>query len=295
MAAAVLDTRSLVPPSLERRVDARAAATASRDLLARARITLTYAWRHHRVPHLAEPVLFTEWIQHRKLHDRDPRLPRLADKLLVKAEVARVLGPEWVTPTLWHGTALPLSSTWPAPFVVKSRHGSNQTVFVRSPDVDWPALRHRTARWMSARYGVWLDEWLYGEIERGLLVEPFIGGAGALPIDYKLHVFAGRVAVVEVHLQRETAHRWLMLDRDWRPFDRHLDAPPRPRTLARMIEGAETLARDHDYVRVDLYEIAGNPRFGELTFYPGSGLHPIHPPSLDKTMGALWREARTRR
>ncbi|HCB74662.1 MAG TPA: hypothetical protein DEP91_00545, partial [Sphingomonas bacterium] len=61
-----------------------------------------------------------------------------------------------------------------------------------------------------------------------------------------------------------------------------------PAALARMIEGAETLGAGFDFVRVDLYDIAGTPRFGELTFYPGSGLDRFDPPSLDRLLGRLW-------
>ena len=264
---------------------------ANGSLLARLRIHLTYAFRHRRIVRLAEPSLFTELIQYRKLHDRNPAFPRLADKLLAKDAVGALLGPEWVTPTLWHGTALPAAPIWPLPFVLKARHGCNQYAFVRSTDIDWQALRRRTRRWMSDRYGYWLDEWLYTQIERGLLIEPFIGADDVLPIDYKLLVFGGRVAFVQVHLGRETAHRWMLFDRDWRKLTPGPDAPPPPRTLAAMIEAAELLGRAFDFVRADFYEIAGRPRFGEMTFYPGSGLSPIDPPHLDAVMGDLWRDA----
>ena len=270
------------------------APSSQRLALARARVTLCYLWCHRRAPRLAEPELFTEWVQHRKLYDRDPRLPPLADKLLVKDRVTRKLGQEWVTPTLWHGAALPPAPRWPAPFVVKSRHGSNQIAFVRSAAIDWADLRRRTDSWTAARYGWWLDEWIYGEIDRGLLVEPFIGENDVLPIDYKFHVFGGRVEFVQVHLERETAHRWVVFDRAWRPAGRYADSPPPPRSLPAMIAAAETLAEGIDYVRADFYEVAGAPRFGELTFYPGSGLMALDPPSLDATMGALWRSARER-
>ena len=66
-----------------------------------------------------------------------------ADKVAVKAYVADVLGAEWVTPTIWHGTTLPDQPSWKHPFVVKSRHGSNQTIFVRDKNFDWADLRAR--------------------------------------------------------------------------------------------------------------------------------------------------------
>ena len=262
----------------------------------RLRIGLTYLWRHGRLPQIAEPRLFTEFVQHRKLYDRDTRLPRLADKIDAKAFVAARLGAEWVVPTLWQGTALPSAPAWPAPFVVKSRHGCNQTRFWRGDGGDWRAIRRAGRRWMRGRYGLWLDEWLYAGIERGLLVEPFLGGGPALPVDYKLFVFAGRVEYVQVHLGRGERHRWIVLDRDWRRVSAASiePDPARPRTLPAMIAAAEALAAGFDFVRVDLYEIDGRPLFGEMTFYPGSGLDRFAPRTLDGRMGRHWAQARTR-
>lgn len=259
----------------------------------RLRIGLTYLVRHGRLPDLASPRSFNELVQVRKLTDRDARLPRLADKVLVKAFVADRLGDEWVIPTLWHGQELPVSAQWHAPFVVKSRHGCNQRIFFRSEDQDWPSIVRRAERWASRRYGHWLDEWLYGQIEPGLLVEPFIGAEGKLPIDYKLFVFGGRVEYIQVHLDREHEHRWIVFDRSWSrltpgPADPRL---ARPSSMLRMIDAAETLAAGFDFVRIDMYEICGRPLFGEMTFYPGSGLEKFDPPLLDMAMGEHWLAA----
>lgn len=261
------------------------------DVLPRLRLHLTYMWRHRRRLDLAAPRLFTEHVQHRKLHDRDQRLPLYADKLGVKSIVADRLGNDWVIPTLWHGETLPAVPPWPRPFVVKSRHGCKQIAFVRTPGVDWPALRARAARWVERRYGYWLDEWLYAVIPRGLLVEPFVGTGDRLPVDYKLFVFGGEVAYVQVHLTRERAHRWSVLDLDWRPMIPGGETPPRPASLPAMVAAAQELSRGFAFVRVDFYEVSGVPKFGEMTFYPGSGLDPVNPPHLDAVMGDLWRKA----
>ena len=52
------------------------------------------------------------------------------------------------------------------------------------------------------------------------------------------------------------------------------------------------MGRGFDFVRVDLYEPAGTPLFGEMSFYPGSGLDRFDPPELDTLMGSLWLAAR---
>ena len=263
--------------------------------LAPARVRLTYLWQHRRLPDLARPRLFTEWVQHRKLYDRDHRLPTLADKVAVKALVAERLGAEWIIPTLWHGRALPDAPPAPTPLVVKARHGCGQIAFVHDP-ADWRGLRARTRRWARARYGYWLDEWAYAAVPRGLLVEPYVGDGPTLPVDYKCFVFGGRVEFVQVHLARATAHRWIVMDRDWRRVSLATGDPdpPPPATLARIIIAAETLAHGHDFLRADFYEVAGQPLFGELTIYPGSGLLRVEPPALDRAMGDHWRRARDR-
>lgn len=269
---------------------------ATRDLdyrhptLASARVRLAYVWRHGRWPNLRSPTLFTELVQRRKLEDRDPRMSQLADKVRVKAFVASRLGDHWVTPTLWHGDKLPALPAWPIPFVVKSRHGCNQRAFVRSGLEDWQNICRAAERWLVQPYGRWLDEWAYGDIPRGIMVEPFVGSAGQLPIDWKLYVFGGRVCFVQVHLERELDHRWVVMDRDWqRASGRTNDPDPaQPRSLNAMIEAAEELGQNFDFVRVDFYEIDGKPRFGEMTFYPGSGLDRFDPVSLDARMGQEW-------
>ncbi len=260
-------------------------------LSARARIALTYFWCHGRWPDLSRPRRFTELVQWRKLHDRDPRLPALADKVRVKQFVADALGEDWVTPTLWSGTKIPRHFAWAPPCVVKSRHGCNQTIFLWSQSHDTTALQRRVDRWVRTTYGTWLDEWLYTGIPRGALIEPFIGEARALPVDYKFYVFGGRVGYIQAHFGRGSQHRWTVMDPNWRRVSRASEGgdPVRPRALDVMIDAAEKLARDFDFVRVDLYDLASGPRFGEMTFYPGSGLDRFDPVSLDVRMGMLWR------
>jgi hypothetical protein len=213
----------------------------------------------------------------------------------VKDHVAAVLGPAWVIPTLWSGTELPEEAPWPRPFVLKARGGCRQVRVVRPGD-DWAAIRAVAGGWTRRPYGVWLDEWLYRQIPRGFLAEAFAGPGPGVPIDYKLFVFGGRVEYISVHLQRDLngrGHRQVVLDRDWtRVCASHEGPDPaRPLALQTMIAGAERLGAPFDFVRVDLYDLPDRPCFGEVTFYPGSGLDPIAD-DLDLAMGAHWLAAR---
>ncbi|UVO50415.1 hypothetical protein M0208_07745 [Sphingomonas sp. SUN019] len=260
------------------------------DQSARLRVALTYLWRHNRLPNLANPTLFTELVQLRKLRDRDPRMPAMADKVAVKSVVAAQLGREWVIPMLWSGDLLPRHFPWECPVVVKSRHGCNQNVFVRHGPSDWSAARFSSARWMTRDYGWWLDEWLYAHIPRGLLIEPMIGNGSDLPIDYKIYVFGGQATHVQVHLGRERNHRWVMHDMNWRAIANNAPSVRRPTALLAMAAAAEHLAEGFSFARVDFYQPSDQPLFGEISFYPGSGLDVFDPPELDGEMGRLWLE-----
>jgi hypothetical protein len=53
---------------------------------------------------------------------------------------------------------------------------------------------------------------------------------------------------------------------------------------------ATALARDFDFVRVDLYNVHGRVVFGELTFTPVAGFLKFHPESWDAELGRRWPE-----
>lgn len=265
------------------------------------KLALMHLVRNGYLPDLGRPRTFNELVQARKLHDRDPLLPLLADKLNVKDIVTQRLGEEWVIPTLWRGKELPEHPQWPLPFVLKSSHGCSQCAFVRSGDEPWPPIRTKAHAWLRRPYGAILDEWLYGKIEPQLLIEPFIGQSGALPLDYKFFVFGGRAEFIQVDTDREHAHKRAIFDRDWQRLPLGLQFPierrhiAQPRSLGVMIKAAEAVSHGLDFVRVDFYEVEGRPLFGEMSFYPGSGLDRFRPVSFDTLFGELWLQARRHR
>jgi hypothetical protein len=55
-----------------------------------------------------------------------------------------------------------------------------------------------------------------------------------------------------------------------------------------MMRYAAQIGEGFPYLRVDLYEMDGKPKFGEATFYPGAGLEVFHPREFDELFGAQW-------
>jgi hypothetical protein len=269
------------------------------DFLDRLWVNYHYLRTVRRPLDLRHPSAFTEKVQVAKLTWRSPRMVALADKVEAKRVVAAALGPEWVTPTLYAGAALPPRSdrTWAVPHVIKCNHRSGGNHFVRSGDPDWGTIERSVARQLSKGYGRRLAEWVYSQIKPQVLVEPYIGNP-EVPPDYKLHLFGGKFAFTLVNWDRFSAggmqratfdHAWKRLpfamssDGDYQGDD----LPRRPVSYEDMIAGAQTLAQGFPFARVDLYEIGGRPRFGEVTFYPQSGYLRM-PRQHDLEIGAMW-------
>ena len=250
-------------------------------------MAIAYRWRHGRWPDLDAPKRFTEWVHWRKLNDRRHDLALLTDKAHSKAIAEARLDPSLSIPTLWLGDRLPDVAPWPMPFIVKANHGCGQYVVVRDV-ADYARAKAASPRWIGRAYGEWLDEWHYGAARRLVLVEPYIGGRD-LPLDYKVYVFGGRAEVVQLHERRgRGGHRWTQYDRAWNALSSDpIEAAP-PACLAEMLAAAEAMAGSEDFLRVDFYFEDGALKFGEYCLYPGSGLDPFKPDTLDLELGALW-------
>lgn len=61
---------------------------------------------------------------------------------------------------------------------------------------------------------------------------------------------------------------------------------PTPVSLNRMIEIAEVLSAGFPEVRVDLYEVGGNPYFGELTFTSNGGFNSFYTKDFMMELGS---------
>jgi hypothetical protein len=265
-------------------------------LPAEAAIRLEFRRRLGRWPNLREPRTFNEKIQYRKLHGEHHRYVQLADKVFVKEHVREILGADWVVPTIWFGKELPAPDerTWPVPFVIKASHTSGHNVFVRSEEQKRGREIERICQnWLLFPYHQYLIERWYDFVDRQLIVEPIIGEN---LMDYKFYVFDGVVRFIHVDTDRFGTHKRCFYDRHWNRLSFTLEFPletrpiERPRHLIQMVKAAETLAADFDFVRIDFYDLDDHPKFGEMTFAPGSGYERFSPTDYDLVMGEYWHQ-----
>ncbi len=114
--------------------------------------------------------------------------------------------------------------------------------------------------------------------------------------DYKFYCFGGnpRLLYVSRGLENHATARISFLNLDWTfaPFSRNdyasfEELPKRPASFDKMVKLARTLSEGIPFVRVDFYDVAGEPKFSEMTFHPCSGFMPFDPPEWDLRLGDM--------
>ncbi len=239
---------------------------------------------------LAEPATIGDKAAWRKINDRNPDFPILADKLRVRDFVAERLGQAAASalfPKLYQviGRASDLDlAGLPGDLVIKANHASGWIIILRegSPvDADW--VRRVCRHWLRRSYAPQKQEWAYRRIPRRVLVEELLlDPRGRIPDDVKFHMYDGICRRCTVETGRDAAVKWCHYTPDWALYDRANTnaaakgklAPerPRPAQFEAMLEIAEKLSRGLDYLRVDFLDLGERFVMTELTVYPGSGM-----------------------
>lgn len=251
-----------------------------------------------RVPDLENPVRFSEKLQWLKLNNRDPLQTVLADKHAVRAYlIERGFGDLLCRQLACIEDARAVDfEALPERFVIKAAHASGWNLIVADKArLDRKQARRLMAAWL--RQGIFWNgrEWPYRDMPHRLVIEEYLSDASGGLRDYKFYCFNGEPQFVQANsgrLSQEHAQNFYSLDWQILPFGKDL-APrpdieiPRPPALQRMIDIARALSVGHPYIRVDLYDLDGRVVFGELTFYPASGLPDFIPDEQDFVCGEM--------
>ncbi|EFF84026.1 hypothetical protein HMP0015_0454, partial [Acinetobacter haemolyticus ATCC 19194] len=125
-------------------------------------------------------------------------------------------------------------------------------------------------------------EWNYKNIKPKILVENFLETTEPL-LDFRFFCFHGKVKMIFVDIDtaaedgtHNPSAKRNIYDREFnlmnftvgrQNFDTSL--VKKPNNLNVMIEYAERISNPFVFCRVDLYNLNGDIKFGEITFYPG--------------------------
>lgn len=255
--------------------------------------------------HLKNPKRFTEKLQWLKLYDRKPYYTAMVDKYTAKEYAAAIIGSEYIIPTLgvWDCPDEIDFDKLPDKVVLKTTHDSGTVkVIDQSKGFDRDALIRYFKTRQQRNLADLTKEWPYQGVKPRVIAEQYIEGVetetGEHELrDYKFFSFNGIVKCMKIDYDRFTCHHanYYGRNRERLPFGEkkfpsdETKAVELPVHFDEMVHLAEKLAKDIPFIRVDFYEANGKVYFGELTFFPASGLGPFEPDDWDYTLGS-WLE-----
>lgn len=260
-------------------------------------IRLRYKNVFSRFPDLRNPKTFNEKLNWLKLYDRNMIYTIMVDKYEAKRYVADIIGEEYIVPTygIWDRAEDIDFDSLPDKFVLKATHDSGRVIICRDKstlDKD-NAIREMRKSLRRNFYAV-TREWPYKNVKPRIIAEQLLETLDGSEIaDYKVHNFNGIPRIILVCRDRFNGVMTEdFYDTQWNHIDVRRPAHPnamrledQPKTLEKMLELSQRLSEGIPFVRNDFYSINGKVYFGEMTFYPASGLVPFVPESYDLMFG----------
>lgn len=270
-------------------------------------IQLYYFLKFKKKCDLKNPKTFNEKLQWIKLYDRNPQYIKMVDKYEAKNYVSRIIGAEYIIPTLgrWDKFKEIDFKSLPDQFVLKCTHDSNCTIICKDKkNFDFAKAEKRLTESLSFNYYYVGREWPYKYVKPRIIAEKYMNISNGTErnnkedglIDYKFYCFNGIPKFLYISQgldHHETARiSFVTLDWEFAPFERKdykpfTILPPKPKNFDSMIEISKKLSKGHRFLRVDLYEIDEQVYFSELTFTPCSGMMLFKNPKDDEKLGHL--------
>jgi len=252
-------------------------------------------------PNFIKPRRFSEKLWSRQLHDRDPKLTVISDKLLVRDYVASKVGINYLVPLLWRGDnpeEIPFDEL-PNKFVIKTNHGCEYNIIVYDKTkLDREKAKQQLKKWLGENFGqdTFLGiAWGYKNIRPTIFIESFIEDHGKVPVDYKFWCFSGKIEFISLHFDRFENYSTLSFSRNFElggglnfGLPLYSGTFKVPSNYKEIVRVAESLAEGFDFIRVDLYMVENKIYFSELTPYPGGVTTRFVPVKQDFQLGEKW-------
>lgn len=248
---------------------------------------------------LKNPKTFNEKLQWLKLYNRKPEYTTMVDKYAVKEYVANTIGEEYIIPTLgvWDNVDEINWDSLPKQFVLKTTHGGGGCDVIICKDKSTFNIEIAKEKLRnSLKSDIFLNfrEWPYKNVPKRIIAEQFMSNNGKDLEDYKIHCFNGNPKFILIC--RDRYGEGPMIDDfytpDWSLMDVKRPGHPnsvipleKPVLLEQMLSLSKILSKNIPFLRVDFYIIENKIYFGELTFFPASGMSKFEPKEWDEIFG----------
>lgn len=178
----------------------------------------------------------------------------------------------------------------PTSFVIKTTNGGggNSVLIVKDKtSLNRDEVIKQLNSWLKIPMGYKYAETHYNRITPKLMVEKLLenNSNSSSLLDYKFNCFDGKVYSIFFCSDREFGKSvcYSVYDLDWNLYPEKMKPKyridkvfNRPDSLNKMIEYSKQLSLGIPYVRVDWYEVSGEPVFGEMTFTPAGGFQSFY-------------------
>ena len=250
---------------------------------------------------LRNPLKFTEKIQWLKLYNRRPEYTKMVDKDAVKGYVASKIGEKHIIPTIgiWDTVENIEWEKLPEKFVLKTTHGGGGggVIVCNKENLNREEIQLKLKKALKGDIYKGYREWPYKNVPHRIIAEKYLSPYPNEELtDYKWYCFNGIPKYCQVIRDRHTQETIDFYDTDWNlmefvglnPNVKNGKTPvSKPKNLIEQIRIATELSKNIPFLRVDLYEVNDKVYFGELTFFPASGLGKFTPKEWDIKLGDL--------
>ena len=262
-------------------------------------LRLVYYLKNGEWLNLEHPQTYNEKLNWLKLHDKNPLYTSLVDKYSVKELVSKIVGDDYVIPTIgvWDRAEDIEWESLPSQFVLKTTHGGgNNGVVICKDKASFNILEAVEKLNKSMKQAIYkrLREWPYKNVPKKIIAEQYMEDSITHDLrDYKFFCFNGKVRALFIATDRGSGNvKFDYYDEAFNHLDLVQQHPmsgknlPKPVCFDEMKIIAEKLSTGFPQVRIDLYEVNGKVLFGEYTFFHHGGVVPFHPKSWDFVFGS---------
>lgn len=199
----------------------------------------------------------------------DPLRQFVSDKYLLKSYVKSKVGDKYNVPTLavFENYRDLIDFNLPEDCCIKPTNASQAVILRKNNE---PVDLNQTKEWFSYNYYKKTRERNYKYLKPRVIVEPLLFGSKDL-MDYRLFCYKGVVKLICIDIGKFSGYHRIFYDKEWNKQNFSLKYPlyegfiEKPKNLDEMLEVAETLSNDFDFIRIDLYSDGTQCFVGEIT------------------------------
>lgn len=261
-------------------------------------LQLYYFVHFKKLINFKNPRTYNEKLQWLKLYDRKDIYTAMVDKYLAKDYVSKIIGEEYIIPTLGlYDTFDDIDfDKLPNQFVIKCTHDSDGLVIVKDKaELDVNEAKNKIENALKYNFYYIAREWPYKNVTPKIIVEKYMEDKNNSSMrDYKFFCFNGepKLMYISEGLENHSTASMSFFDMEFnltdckrKDYKRLEYMPEKPKNFDKMKKMASILSQNLPHLRVDFYEINGRLFFGELTFSTCSGFVPFESEKWNEILG----------